>query len=250
MTGHIIRMELRRFVVTPGFWVLGGLFQAGLAWLFFVRLDRFIELQPRIADTPGAPGVHDLVASPILLYAAVLMLLTAPLLAMRSLSEERKTGSLLLLQASPVTDWQIVWGKFIGLAAVLMIPAVAAVAMAASLYLGTTLDGARLLTSAFGLSLTVVTAAAAGTWISAMTRHPPIAAALLYWLFLSLWLAEMAARPGMAYDNLIQWMALPTHLNPMLEGRLRLADVGYFVSLSGGFLGLAWATLGRLRGDA
>ena len=248
MTRLIALGELRRFYVTPGFWVLGSLMQAGLAWLFFVHLDRFIDLQPRMADTPGAPGVTDLVAAPTLLDAAALLLLAAPLLAMRTLSEERKTGSLLLLQAAPVTDWQIVAGKFLGLVAVLVVPAMIAVAMVMSLYVGTGLDGGRLVTASLGLGLSITLASAAGVWVSGMSRHPPLAAGLLYGLFLFLWLSEMAVQPAHPSENLVQWLALTTHLGPLMEGRLRLADLGYFAAVTGAFLVLARTTLGRLRG--
>jgi len=249
MTGRIARMEIRRFLVTPGFWVITALLQAGLAWLFFVHLDRFVILQPEMADQPGARGVTDLVAAPTLFDAAALLLLISPLLAMRSLSEERKTGSLHLLQAAPISDTRILWGKFLGLAGVLLIPAVLAILMTASLWLGTALDVGRLATAALGLVLTLLLAAASGVWISATTRHPPIAAAVLYGLFLFLWLADQAAVPADGSINLVQWLALTTHLDPLMKGHLRLGDLGYFVVLTGGFLGLGRAALATLRGS-
>lgn len=248
MTRLIAFGELRRFYVTPGFWVLGGLIQAGLAWLFFVHLDRFIDLQPRIADTPGAPGVTGEVAIPTLLDAATLLLLATPLLAMRSLSEERKTGSLLLLQASPVTDWQIVAGKFLGLFFMLLVPTSIAAIMVASLHIGTTLDVGMLATAMLGLLLSIALAAAAGVWVSGTTRHPALAAGLLYGLLLFLWLSEIAANPAGSSGNLVEWLALMTHLRPMMEGRLRLADLGYFIAMTAAFLALALTTLSRLRG--
>ena len=249
MIGSIARMEIRRFLITPGFWVIVALLQAGLAWLFFVHLDRFVTLQPQLADAPGAPGVTDLVLAPTLLDAAALLLLISPLFAMRSLSEERKTGSLLLLQAAPVSDARILWGKFLGLASVLLIPASIAVLMTATLALGTSLDSGRLATATLGLGLTIALASAAGVWISATSRHPPIAAAVLYGLFLFLWLADSAATPADSGMNLVQWLALPTHLDPLMEGRLHLGDLGYFAVLTSGLLGLGWATLGNLRGS-
>ena len=249
MIGRIASAEIRRFLVTPGFWVLAALMQAGLAWLFFVHLDRFMDLQPRLADTPGAPGVTEMVAAPTLMDAAVLLLLVTPLLAMRSLSEERKSRSLLLLQASPVSDWQIVMGKFLGLFCLLLVPVLIALMMTASLNAGTRLDGGRLATAGLGLVFTVALVSAAGIWISGTTRHPAIAAGLLYGLFLMLWLAQSAAGVSGPDINLVQWIALPTHLEPLMAGRLRVADLAYFATLCAGFLVLARITMGRLRGD-
>lgn len=250
MIGAIARTEIRRFLVVPGFWVLAALMQAALAWLFFVHIDRFVELQPQLAATPGAPGVTDMVVAPTLIDAAALLLLLAPLLAMRSFSDERRSGTLVLLQAAPVSDSRILVGKFIGLTAVLMIPATLATLMTASLAAGTALDLARVATSFAGLILTAALTAAAGVWISATTRHPPVAAALLYGLFLSLWIASMAESPDSLDINLVQWLALPTHLQPLMEGHVRSGDVGYFAALTGGFLALGRLALDALRGSA
>ena len=249
MIGRIASTEIRRFLVTPGFWVLTALMQAGLAWLFFVHLDRFMDLQPRLADTPGALGVTEMVAAPTLMDAAVLLLLATPLLAMRSLSEERKTRSLVLLQAAPVSDWQIVIGKFLGLAGMLLVPTAIAVAMTVTLNAGTSLDPGRMATATLGLVLTVVLISAAGIWVSGTSRHPPVAAGLLYGVFLMLWLAQSTSQPAAEGINLVQWLALPTHLEPLMEGHLRAADLLYFATLTAAFLAMARATLGRLRGE-
>ena len=190
-----------------------------------------------------------MVVTPTLMDAAVLLLLVAPLLAMRSLSEERKTRSLLLLQASPASDWQIVWGKFLGLVVMLLVPAAFAVFMALTLNAGTSLDGGRMASAAAGLVLSVALAAAAGIWISGATRHPAIAAGLLYGLFLMLWLASGAAGDSADGVSLVRWLALPTHLEPLMAGRLRMADLLYFATLTGAFLFLARITLGRLRAE-
>lgn len=249
MIGPIARTEVRRFLVVPGFWVLGALMQAAVAWLFFIHLDKFVDLQPRLADRPDAPGVTDLVVAPTLIDAAALLLLLTPLLAMRSFSEERKGGSLALLQAAPLGDSRILLGKFIGLMTVLLIPAAIAVLMTMSLLLGSAIDLARIATAALALVLTAALTAAAGLWISAGTRHPPVAAALLYGLFLFLWIAGMAESPDSLEVNLLQWLALPTHLQPLLEGRIRSGDLGYFAVMTGGFLTLARLTLSSLRGS-
>ena len=250
MIGTIVRSEIRRFLVVPGFWVLGALMQAALAWLFFIHLDKFVELQSRLADRPDAPGVTDLVVAPTLIDAAALLLLLTPLLALRSFSEERKSGSLALLQAAPLGDNRILLGKYLGLLAVLLIPVAVAVIMCVSLLLGSPIDLARVATAALALALTAALTAAAGLWISVSTRHPAVAAALLYGLFLFLWMAGMAESPDSLEVNLLQWLALPGHIQPLLEGRLRSGDLGYFLVLTLCFLALARLTLGRLRGSS
>ncbi|MEN8176916.1 MAG: ABC transporter permease, partial [Pseudomonadota bacterium] len=187
MTRSIALLDLRRFLVTPGFWVIAAFLQFSLAWLLFVYLDRFRALNPSLGDGQTQRGVTDLVATPVLLDATTLLMLVAPLLAMRSFSEERKSGSLVLLLASPVRTAQIVTGKILALMIVLLVPALLTLALVISLSLGTDLDWGKIASGFTGLVLTLTLAASAGAWISALTRHPPVAAALQYALFLMLW---------------------------------------------------------------
>ena len=44
---------------------------------------------------------------------AVVALFLAPMLTMRAFAEEKRSGTIELLATSPITDWQIVWGKFL-----------------------------------------------------------------------------------------------------------------------------------------
>jgi ABC-2 type transport system permease protein len=120
----------------------------------------------------------------------------------------------------------------------LLVPTAVAVAMTLTLNAGTSLDPGRMATATLGLLLTVVLISAAGIWVSGTSRHPPVAAGLLYGVFLMLWLAQSTSRPAAEEINLVQWLALPTHLEPLMEGHLRAAD-----------LAMARATLGRLRGE-
>ena len=67
---------------------------------------------------------------------------------------------------------------------------------------------------------------------------------------MSLWIASMAESPDSLDINLVQWLALPTHLQPLMEGHLRNGDIGYFAVLTTGFLALGRLTLDALRGNA
>ena len=53
------------------------------------------------------------------LYGTVLLFVT-PLMAMRLLAEEQRSGTLELLMTSPVQDWQVVMGKWLGAFAALL----------------------------------------------------------------------------------------------------------------------------------
>jgi len=94
---HIALKELKSLFLSPLAWTILAILQAILAWIFFVQIDTFLTIQPQLAALPNAPGVTDLVIAPLLANASVLLLMISPLLTMRLLSEEQRSGSLHLL---------------------------------------------------------------------------------------------------------------------------------------------------------
>ena len=51
---------------------------------------------------------------PLLMNATVIMLFVLPLITMRTYAEEKRSGTIELLLTSPITDVEIILGKFLG----------------------------------------------------------------------------------------------------------------------------------------
>ena len=124
----------------------------------------------------------------------VIFLFALPLITMRTYSEEKRSGTIELLLTSPLTDLQIVFGKFLGamglIAAMLAItiPHVAILfwyrrpgVEAASL---TTYLGFFLMTGCF---------VAVGLFVSSLTRNQIVAAMATFGVFLMLWVIDWMA---------------------------------------------------------
>ncbi|HEY1992436.1 MAG TPA: ABC transporter permease, partial [Gammaproteobacteria bacterium] len=88
--------ELRNLFLSPLAWALLGIVQVLQAWLFLGAVQDFL-LHPG-----GVEGVTDRVGASLYSFASIVMLLVAPLLSMRLVSEERRSGSLALLLSAPV----------------------------------------------------------------------------------------------------------------------------------------------------
>jgi len=83
--------ELRNLFLSPLAWVLLAVVQAVFAWLFLLQVQSFV-LNPG-----GVEGVTDRVSALLLQHRSIIMLLVVPMLSMRLISEERRSGSLALL---------------------------------------------------------------------------------------------------------------------------------------------------------
>jgi len=111
----IASRELRSLFLSPLAWSILGVVQLLLAYLFLSQIDLFMTWAPQLADRANAPGVTDIVITPMLGNTGVILLLIVPLITMRTLSEESRSRTLNLLMSSPVSMTEIVLGKYLGL---------------------------------------------------------------------------------------------------------------------------------------
>jgi ABC-2 type transport system permease protein len=65
MIGALVGKELRSLFASPLAWAVLAVLQLVLAWLFLMRLDSFMELQPRLAQLANAPGATEVVIAPL-----------------------------------------------------------------------------------------------------------------------------------------------------------------------------------------
>ncbi len=242
---HIARTELRLIFATPVAWVVLVLvaFLSGL--LFTGAVDVWGRLSAQAGAAPGGEALlarmnlTELVVARVLGSLALLLVITAPFLAMRLLAEERRSGSLELLATAPVRPLQVVLGKYLGALSVLgaalllvaLFPALLAVAGRGTAG-GPALEWPTVLAGLLGLFLLGAAALAVGLAFSAFTEVPVVAALLSLLVLLGLWLAPLFAAGASAPARaLAEALSTSEHLSSFLQGRLSLADLTYYLSL-------------------
>ena len=244
----IARNELRRLFAQPLAWALLAAVLVVLAYFFLLTLQGFLVLMPKIAGNAASPGVTDLVALPLTRAIASVLLLVVPLLGMRAFAGDRVALPLLL--TSGLSDARVVLGKYIGLIAFLALLILMTLAMPLSLEVGTALDLGRMAVAALGLMLFAATLAALALWASALAQQPAVAAGLALVLNLLLWMLDAGARYEGVTSDFVNYLALPTHLEPFLHGIVATVDIAYFFLLSIAALALTTRRLAasRVRG--
>jgi ABC-2 type transport system permease protein len=121
----IARREIFSFFVSPlayfsitGFLVLAGYF-------FFVLVLYFNESVSRFRAMPymqgEVPNLNEWVVERLFGTMIVVLVFLVPLLTMRVVAEDKKRGTFELLLTSPVSVLDIVLGKFLGVASLLLI---------------------------------------------------------------------------------------------------------------------------------
>ena len=228
--------ELCSLFAMPSTWfALAGL-QFVFAWFFLARLDAFLEIQPQLAQLANPPGVTITVAAPLFNMAALLLMMLVPMFTMRLIAEERRSQTFALLLSAPLSDWQIVLGKFLGLLVFLVFMMAGVLLMLYTLAFGTALDQGLLLSNMIGLLLLTASYAAVGLYVSALTTQPVIAAIGALAVLVGLWLADIGATAENSPWHLVSPL---NHFQNFNAGLLDSGDAAFFVLFSVFFLLLA-----------
>ncbi len=224
----IAKRELVAFFSSPIAYVVGAafLFITGLFFYFTVAFESVATL------------------TQVFTVIAVVLLFVAPVLTMRLLAEEARSGTLELLLTAPVRDWEVVIGKFV--AAFLFLLAM----LAPTLYYLFLLSryglpdipvtfagyGGIVLLGAMLLSLGVLT--------SAMSANQIIAAVLGIALALAFWLVgALGSSVEGPVGNLLAYLGIQNHLADFLSGLVSSSNIVYFLSVTAAALFLATRVL-------
>jgi ABC-2 type transport system permease protein len=225
----IAARELKSLFLSPLAWAILAVVQLILAYIFLVSVDQFLEVQPRLIGMTDAPGVTDIIAAPLFGTAAVVLLLVAPLLTMRLVSEEHRNRTLSLLLSAPVSMTEIILGKYLGILLFLLVMLGMLALMPLSLLVGGSLDFGKLCAGLLGLGLLLAAFAAAGLFMSTLTTQPTVAAISTFGLLLLLWIIDWTSGARAEVSGVLNYLSLTRHYEPMLKGMFNSVDIAYYL---------------------
>lgn len=167
--------------------------------------------------------------------AAVTMLLIAPALTMRLIAEERRTGTIELLMTSPVTDTQVVVGKY--LASVVFYLSMLGLSLQYPIILmrlGSPEKG-PMVTGFLGMFLLGAAFLAIGLVASSLTKNQIVAAVGAFAVMLLLWIVRWAAGPTATgwFAELMRQLSVLDRFENFTKGVIDTRDLIFFASLIG-----------------
>lgn len=222
--------ELRSLFLSPLAWTIIGVVQFILAFIFAVSLQDFLVVQQqRLHLYNMAVGITDFVVGPIYHAAAFIMMFTIPLITMRTISEEKRSGSIALLFSAPLTMTEIVLGKYLGIVGFLAIMTFVYTLMPLSLLFAGTLNWGLFFSALLGTFLLVSACAAIGLFMSSLTKQPIIAAMSTFGAILLLWILSVAGNSSNGEtSNLLSYLSILDHLQPFQRGIFATSDFAYY----------------------
>jgi ABC-2 type transport system permease protein len=177
--------------------------------------------------------------------APYLFMFLVPAITMRSLAEERREGTFELLLTRPLTDIQIVLGKYFAGVLVVLFALVPTLVYYFSVYtLGTpqgNIDTGAVTGSYIGLFLLGAAFAAIGLFASSVTKNQVIAFTIAVFLCFFFYSGFDSLSGLLSLQNLgISGLGITQHYQSVSRGVLDTRDLAYFLILSTLFL---WLTL-------
>ncbi len=166
-------------------------------------------------------------------------------ITMRLFAEERQTGTIVLLESSPLSETQAVIGKYLSGLMFLALFLVLTAYMPAMIFVNGKVSPEQIGVGYLGVSLLGAAGIAIGTWASAISKNQLVAliigaAGTLF--FVLSWMLSRVLDPP--FKGLFAYMAFfDKQFQPFQEGRINTEGVVFFVSVSFAFLLLATRSL-------
>jgi ABC-2 type transport system permease protein len=244
-------MDLKRLFVSPLAWITLALALFILAWIFLLGVDEYLtQVKPMSTNLDDPPGISALLLSALYSWAGMIMLAIMPLLTMRQLAEERMQQTLVLLKAAPISNTKIVLGKYLSSLIFIVIFILLLGLMPLSLVIATALDWGQFFAANLGLFLLLASFAAAGLFLSSLTRQAISAAVLTFGFLLFLLLLYISGNSQNTASNLFIYLSHYSHFLSFQSGLFDTSDIAYYCLFIISFIVLTIKKLEneRLRG--
>jgi ABC-2 type transport system permease protein len=244
--------EVRGYFGSPIAWVILGLFAVLFAYFFNVYLTMFVRsgMQAQFGGQAMTNVNNDMIR-PLLQNASVLILFLLPMVTMRTYSEEMRSGTIELLLTSPVTDLEIILGKFFGAVSLYLgLLAVTALFVGLLFFLGHP-AWKPLVSGYIGLALLGSCFISIGLFISSTTKNQMVAGTATFVFALMLWIISwFADSVGPTSAAVLNYLSITQHFEDFAKGIIDTKHVVFYLSLIvfGLFLTLKSVDTARWRG--
>lgn len=233
----ICKRELLAFFVSPiAYFVITG-FTLLVGFFFFNHLSYFAQMVEMSAMLSlrgkDLPNLNQTVIEGVYQTMVVILVFLIPLLTMRTIAEEKKKGTFELLITSPVSVSQIVLGKFLSIALVLIVMLSVNLIFPALLIKYGNPEILPIVSGFIGLVLCSLGFASIGMAVSSFTENQVVAGVVSMVTLLLLYVIQAPAESlGGTAAEVFRYLSPVDQLQDLLRGIITLKSVMYFVSLT------------------
>jgi ABC-2 type transport system permease protein len=223
--------ELRGYLNSPIAYIIFSVFLVITGWYFGSYLRQI--------------NYDDTTIQGFLIVSVPCVLAFAAVITMRSLSEEKKMGTWELLLTSPVSDTEVVLGKFLACFGLLLVLLLLTMFYTLLLFmLGGAPDTGPIWASYLGLVMVGSSALAIGLFISSLTNNQIISVVVSGGILAALWgIGYAVTYVPKGFQQLLSYISYKSNFNTFDIGIIDTRTIVFFLSLTVLFLYLAVRSL-------
>ena len=225
--------ELRSYFASPIAYILIGLFSLLFGWFFYVFLMAFVQQSEQMMQFGGGGGanVNQMMIRGLFQNTAVIILFVMPMITMRTYSEEKRSGTIELLLTSPVTDLEIILGKFLGALALYGAMLIVTMIYIAILFRICNPESRPIVAGYLGLLLMGVCFLSVGLFISSLSKNQIVAGFLTFATFLMFWIINwMGESSGPTTRDVLNYLSITEHFDDFSRGIIDTKHLVYYLS--------------------
>ncbi|MCC6179931.1 MAG: ABC transporter permease subunit [Chloroflexi bacterium] len=228
----IAEREMKSYFVSPIAYIIMAAFLLIAGYLFSVILLNTREASLRYLQS----------------NLSVIWLFVAPFLTMRLLAEENRMGTIELLLTNPVRDYEVVFGKYLGALAFVLVMVACTLYYPALLYAFGSPDSGPMIAGYVGVILQAAAFLAIGLMVSSFTQNQIVAAFLTFALLLLMWLSDSIANfIGKPFGDVMKYLSVTSHFQDFSRGVIDSSHVIYFASVVAAALFITYLSLQMRR---
>lgn len=239
----VMNKELKSYFYSPIAYVVITIFLAVTGYLFYNSMASFstisfqAQADPMLAKQSNMLNITENVVRPLFGLISMVMLMMMPLLTMRLFAEEKKAGTLELLLTYPVTDAQVLLGKFFACLTVFAVMLLLSLTYPLFIAAYGRPEIGPIVTGYIGLFLMGAAFISLGIFASSMTENQIIAATVAFGALIFFWMISFStAYVGPALGWILTYIAMTEHLESFAKGVLDSGDLIYYINFIALFL--------------
>lgn len=231
----IAHKELKAYFSGPIAYIVIGLWALLYGYFFVAILSFFVRQSMQMGQMgmqgPQAMNLNQQLIRPLLQNVLILILFLMPMVTMRSYSEEKRSGTIELLLTSPLTDFQIILGKFLGAMALYACMLAVTLIHVGLLFVYGRPEWKPIVTAYVGLLLMGGCFISVGLFISSLTKNQIVAGMVTFAVFLLLWIITwIGSFSGPTADKITQYLSIVDHYDDFGKGVIDTTHFVYYIS--------------------
>ena len=230
----LAQKELRAYFVSPMAYALFGFFALLFGYFYVANMN--VMLQYSMGQFgqggPQVVNINEFMIRPLFGNTAFILLIMLPFLTARAYAEEKRSGTMELLLTSPISDVQIIIGKFLGaMALYTMMLGITLVHIGILFWYGDP-EWRPIVSGYLGLLLMGGSFISVGLAISSMTKSQMVAGVSTFAVLLLFWMINWVSDgSGTTADTVLSYLSILEHLDDFTKGVIDTSHVTYYVSL-------------------